>query len=348
MRPEPRAFHHLKYMIALGLLVQLNGCVPVPGTATYFEHDMAVSVDGRRFDFKRYFECSQTMEFSEGDGKLHPRWNRSGAGFATADIGGDRVLVYSITGDCESDHQVFQVAKPEKLDPYTPDAVRVLDNARDPQKLYVLTGRADGFPVQIDYESTRRIDPPTGGIGAPKAELALKETVRDSQHGFQRVSARVIPLGVWAQTDAARQYFSQLKTVTVARVGEAPPISGWADSFVQFPFYRERNYQKGVNGEIVGLSELDTIYDGEAFNVNDSAQPGVQTWYATRETRENPKLNNEPVAVVNYKGVVFKVKGLQEIYDPATKNILLFANRYTPYPWGAPDSTDVKRLMSGQ
>jgi len=57
-----------------------------------------VSVDGRRYDFKRYFECNQIMEFSEAEGKLHPRWNRLGDGFTTADIGRDRVLVYYITG----------------------------------------------------------------------------------------------------------------------------------------------------------------------------------------------------------------------------------------------------------
>jgi hypothetical protein len=52
--------------------------------------------------------------------------------------------------------------------------------------------------------------------------------------------------------------------------------------------------------------------------------------------------------VVNHKGVVSKVKSVQEIYDPATKNILLFINWHVPYAWGGPDSIDVKRLMSSQ
>jgi hypothetical protein len=348
MRKPPRAFHRLKCMLTLGLLMLINGCAPVPGSAKYFEHDMAVSADGHRYDFKRYFECTQTMELSEGDGKLHPRWTRSGGGFATVDIGSGRVLVYSITGDCESDHQEFPVARRGRLDPYEPDVARVLDSARDPQRLYVLTGKMDEFPVKIEHESTSRIDPVKGPIGPSEAELALKETVRNSQHGFQRVTVRVIPFEVWGVADAARQYFSQFKTVTVARVGEAPPVSGWPDSFVQFRFYRERNYQKGTNGEIVGLKELDVEYDGEAFIVKDGPQAGVQTWYATRETRTAPKLNDAPVAVVNYKGVVFKVKSLQEIYDPATKDILLFANWHAPYPWGAPDSIDLKRFMSSR
>jgi hypothetical protein len=347
MRKQPRVFRRLKCTLAIGLLVLMNGCVPVPGSSKYFEHDMAVSADGHRYDFKRYFECTQTMELSEGDGKLHPHWTRSGAGFTTVDIGSGRVLVYYITGDCESDHQEFPVARQDRLDPYVSDVARVLDSAKDPRRLYVLTGRTNEFPVKVERESTNRIDPVIGPIGPSEAELALKETVRNSQHGFQRVTVRVIPFEVWGVTDAARQYFSQFKTVTVARVGEAPPVSGWADSLVQFQFFQERNYQKDANG-VVGLNEFDAEYNGVAFTVKGSPQAGVQTWYATKETRAAPKLNAEPVAVVIYKGVVFKVKSRQEIYDPATKDILLFANWHAPYPWGGPDSIDVKRLKNSR
>jgi hypothetical protein len=348
MQNQSRVFCQFKCALALGLLLLTSGCAPELGDTKYFEHDMAVTADGHLYDFKRYFACSRTLELSEGDGKLHPRWNRSGDGFTTVEIGSDRVLVYSITGDCESDHQEWSIPKPAKLDLFSPYVVRVLDNAKSPRKLFLLTGQMDGFPVKIEHESTRRIDRIEGPMGPSKEDVSLKESIRDSQHGFQRVTAEVIPFEVWGATDSALQYSSQFKNVTVAQVGESPPRSGWSGSFVQFRFSRERNYKTGAHGEIVGLDEIDTVYDGEAFSVNNSPQGGVQTWYATKETRTDPKLNDDPVAVVNYKGMVFKVKSLQEIYDPVTRNILLFQNWHASYPWGGPESTDLKRLMSGR
>lgn len=338
----------LKCTLALGLLLLVGGCISVPADTKYFEHDMTVTTDGHRYDFKRYFVCSRTLELSEGDGKLHPHWNRSGDGFTTVEISSGRVLVYSITGDCESDHQEWSAPDPAKLDLFSPYVARVLDNAKNPQKLFLLTNRTDGSPVRIEHESTRRIDNIEGTIGPPKEELSLKESIRDSQHGFQRVTAKVIPFEVWGVTDSARQYFSQFKNVTVAQIGESSPRSGWPNSFVQFRFSRERNYKMGVHGEIVGLDEIATVYNGEAFSIDTAPQGGVQTWYSTKETRGDPHLNDDPVAVVNYKGVIFEVKNLQEIYDPATRNILLFQKWHASYPWGGPDSTDLKRLTSNR
>jgi hypothetical protein len=347
MKKRNGDFLRLSYATGLSLSILINGCVPVPNSSKYYEHEISVRVDDRQYDFKRYLECSSSMDLSEGDGKLHPRWNRSGSGFTTADIGSGRVLVYSIWSDCESDYQDLKVSGSEKPDPYKLDAVRVLDSARNPTRLYILTGQGSEFPVKIEQNSARRVNRIDGVIGSSEAELALKEIVRDSQHGFQRVTVRVVPFEVWSTTEAGRQYFSQFKGVTVARVGEVPPVSGRPDSIVQFPFYRQRNYSRGEHGEVVGLKELDTAYDGTPFVVANPPEPGVQTWYATNETRATSKLNDMPVAVVNYKGVVFRVTTFQEIYDPETKSILQFTNWYTPYPWGAPAPLDLKRLLSG-
>jgi hypothetical protein len=344
MRKDLRDFNYFKCILGFCLLALINGCVPVPGSTRYFEHDIRANIDGHSYDFKHYFECSKSLDFSEADNELHVHWHRSGDGFSTADIGNGRVLIYAVSGDCESDYQEIRAPSETPMAVYSNDAVRVLDSAKSPHKLYVLTGAVAGFSVKIEQESVKRLTHIDGRVGPHEADLALKELVRDNQHGFQRVTVEVIPFAVWGAADAARQYFSQFKTVAVARVGEAPPVSGWPDSFVQFPFYRERIYQKGIHGEVVGLNELDTAYNGEAFTVEDSSQAGVQTWYATRETRAAP-LNNAPVAIVDYKGVVFKVRSLQEIYDPETKDILLFTNWYAPYPWGGPDSVDGKRLM---
>jgi hypothetical protein len=348
MKKPFRVSCQLKRALALGMLLLTCACVTEPGSTKYFEHDMTVISGGHRYDFKRYFTFSKTLELSEGDGKLHARWNKSGVGFTTVQIGNGRVLVYSITGDCESDQQEWPAPQPLKLDLFSPYMPRVLDSAESPKRLILLTGKTDGFPVTIENESTREVDRIEGLIGPSKEDLSLKETVRNSQHGFQRVTVQVIPFEVWGATDSARRYFSQFKNVTVAEVGESPPRNGWPDSAVRFRFSGERNYKRGVHGEIVGLDEIGTVYNGEAFAVDSSPSSGLQTWYATKETLADPKLNDAPVAVVNYKGVVFEVKNLQEIYDPATRNILLFQNWHAPYPWGGPEPADVERLTSGR
>jgi hypothetical protein len=327
------------------MLASINGCVPVPGSSKYFEHDIRANIDGRRYDFKQYFECSKSLDFSEADNGLHAHWHRSGDGFSTADIGNGRVLVYAVSGDCESDYQEIHAPSDTPMAVYSHDAVRILDSASSPQKLYVLAGTAPGSSVKIEQESVKRLAHIEGGIGPHKAELALKELVRANQHGFQRVTVTVIPFAVWGAADAARQYFSRFKTVTVAKVGEAPPASGRADALLRFPYYLNRLYQKGSSGEIVGLFESDAVYDGDTFKLNDSPREGVQIWYATNETRSAGNLAVTPVAVVNYKGTVFQVAQLQEIYDPETRNILQFSSWHAPYPWGGPEPADVERLM---
>jgi hypothetical protein len=336
---------YFRYLLGLGMLASINGCVPVPGSSRYFEHDIRANIDGRRYDFKQYFECSKSLDFSEADNGLHAHWHRSGDGFSTADIGNGRVLVYAVSGDCESDYQEIHAPSDTPMAVYSHDAVRILDSASSPQKLYVLTGTAPGSSVKIEQESVKRLAHIEGGIGPHKAELALKELVRANQHGFQRVTVTVIPFAVWGAADAARQYFSRFKAVTVAKVGEAPPVSGRADALVRFPYYLNRLYQKGSSGEIVGLFESDAVYDGDTFKLNDSPREGVQIWYATNETRSAGNLAVTPVAVVNYKGTVFQVAQLQEIYDPETRNILQFSSWHAPYPWGGPEPADVERLM---
>jgi hypothetical protein len=126
-------------------------------------------------------------------------------------------------------------------------------------------------------------------------------------------------------------------------LGEAPPVSGYPDEVVQFPYYLQRIHPTGTNGAIAGLRELDAIYDGPRFMVEDGRNTGADVWYATNETRASP-LDRRPAALVSYKGAVFKVLTIREIYDSEPKTILLSANWYVPYPWGGPDSVDLERL----
>jgi len=179
----------------------------------------------------------------------------------------------------------------------------------------------------------------------------LKEAIRNRQTGFQRVTASVTPYDVWATTEQSRDYFRQFQGIAVAKVGEAPPPSGWPDAVVRFQFWRDRNYQKDGLGAITGLSQLEFEYNGEAFVPSGNVPSSDVVWYATNQTQssEHRNPNNEPkFSLVNYKGKLIQVKALQEIYDPQTRNILLLRSWYKGYPWGGPDEIDIKRLMAGR
>lgn len=334
------------YLLRAILLISVTGCIPVPSNSKYFRYEIELTANNRHYLFHQYFKCSEVAEFSEGDGKFHKHWRLSGSGISAADIGDNLVLFYAASGDCKSDSQQIN----SDANAFGEHAVKVLENSVNPERLYLVQASRNNSPISIQRQSVQRMEKFDGDLGPSKAQIALKESVRDQQHGFQRVTARIIPYEVWATSDRSRAYFSQFQSVTIAKVGEAPPVSGWPDAFVQFQFWRDRAYKKGPAGEITGLKEFELVYKGDAFEVPDRSPETGQVWYATTQTQTaHPNPNNAPgFAVVNYKGTLIKVKSLQEIFDPQTRNILLLMNQYLPYPWGGPDEVDLKRIIAGK
>jgi hypothetical protein len=325
----------VEYAIAIAICTLLSACVPVLASSKYYKHDITIIVDGHARHFERYFECSQTLEWSENDNGLHPKWDKTGDDFTAVDIGKGRVLIYKISGDfdCESDYQQLHVP-PELMEQYSQQTVRVLDSSKYPHELHVLTTDTDGFPVALVQQSVRRIDPVKGPIGPLRAERVLKESVLKRQHGYQRVTASIVPFEIWGAADAARQYFSQFTTVTLARASKFPQAT-LRDAYVaEFPFYHERVYEKGMYGETLALKKLGTVYDGNVFNLENGTNAEGFTWYSLQKARTHQIPDRPPIAAVEYKGVIFEIADTQEIYDPETKTILSFSNQYIPYPMG--------------
>lgn len=327
----------LRYLLTLCFVAGSSGCIPLPGSSAYFEHDLAVSVGARHYDFKRFYACQESLELSEGDGKFHPRWRKSGWEAATTQLADGRVLIFrTAPGDCQKSYQDIANSKDELSQLIFSNVVRLLDNAENPQRLYVVTDTASGFPIRVEHDFVKRIDRHAGDIGPTKVDLELKEQIRKRQHGFQRVTVDIFPYEEWATTLAARDYFSQFQTVTVAKDNNTPALN----QPVRFPFYQDR-IQMHVDRSPDGVNRLGTIYDGAAFRIQGNEV--AQVWYATNSTAATRNLSVTPPAIVNYKGTVFKVWSSREVYDPETRSILSFTNWHTPYPWGAPEPADLER-----
>ncbi|MBA5603895.1 hypothetical protein H3H36_00770 [Duganella sp. FT3S] len=333
----------IRWLISFATLFALNGCASIPGSTQYFQHDIVINADGKKYSFRHYFECRGTLQASEADGKLHQRWERSGAGFITSDIGSNKVLIYNLRGDCEAQSQDLSSGADKDLDPFMNDASRVIDDRSHPTKLFVLSRGASTGPFNIEQESVKRVERMDSTLGPTTTEVALKELVRRAQHGFQRVTVTVMAPNFWGKTETSRHYFAQFNDVEAAPEQEIVSTDASAHSPGQFPFLSERFRGLDATLPIMGVTRIDTIYNGEAFVI--SSTPVISTWYATKETWGSRGLSNSPVALVRYKGKEFRVKSILEVYDPESRSILQFVNSYVPYPWGGPDQTDLTRLI---
>lgn len=333
----------LCWPVGLATLFALSGCVAIPGSTRYFQHDIAVNASGHKYSFRHYFECHGTLQASEEDGKLHQRWERIGAGFTSSDIGNNQVLIYNVRGDCESQSQDLSSGADKDMTPFTNEASRVIDDRSRPTKLFVLPRGGSVGPFDIEYESVKRVERIDGTLGPTTAEIAPKELVRRAQHGFQQVTVTVMASNFWGKTEASRRYFAQFVEVNAASVSDVVSADASAHPPGQFPFLSERFRGLDATRPIIGITRLDTIYNGEAFTI--SFAPINPTWYATKETWSSRRLTNTPVALVHYKGKEFRVQSVLEVYDPESKSILQFTNSYAPYPWGGPDGIDLTRII---
>ena len=321
-------------LVACGVFL-LSGCVPSLEPTRYFEHVLTVNVDGNQYDIKHFFTCDKEYDLSEADFKMYPRWVTSGTETVTTEIARRQVLIYGVMGDCVSDQLVNSDPEHFTHDPYSEDAISVLDRASDPQLLYELTSHGD-FPVKVMRESIKRVDQAHVEIGPTRSEAALKETIRSTQHGFQRVVVTVLPSWVWDTTKDAHEYFGKMTGITAAKIGEARPRNGYPGNNVEFPFRQSRLYRElELSGKAV--PDLPATYDGKTFIYSDSPSVGPAIWYANN----GPKYGQyeRHTVKVNYKGVVFDLAESQEVFDPATRNILVFYYSSVMTPW-SPESKD--------
>ncbi len=330
-----RLCHRLFWII---LLISLSGCYPILGESRYFKHEIELTANNRHYSFHQYFKCSELAVLSALDGKFHRHWQSLGSGITAADIGDNLVLLYNVSGDCETDSQEFN----SDSTPFGRHVVRVLTNKNDPDKLYLLEKSRNDLSILIHHQSVQRVKYFDGDFGPSKDQIDLKEFVREHQHGFQRVTATIIPYERWAISEQSRNYFNQFQSIAIAKIDEAPPVSGRKEDFVRFKFWQERVSNQTSLKNLPKLKEFELIYKVDSFEIPDHPPEAGQVWYATAQI---PKNHQTPTsALINYKGVLINVSSLQEIYDPQTRSILVLRSHYLPYPWGGPEEIDLKQL----
>ena len=324
--------------LAIALLgVLVGGCVPLPGAVQYMRVDADLTANGRPYALRQFFRCYQQADFSEADAQFHRRVHAEGVGTIAVDVGDNLVvLLRTSVGGCDSDSPA---SRPE---------VSMLVNPGDPQRIYPVAGSIAAPDVKVHTLTVTKVASAERPIGPTAEQAALKELIRNRQHGFQRVSVRIIPPRLWATSENVRAYFRRYHAIAVAQVGEELPTSGLPNLVVRFRYAKDRAYQRDENGAVGELADSELIYGDDAFEMPSKLSGTPVVWYATHETRDNhPNPNNAPAyALVRIKGMLVRIQGLQEVFDPDTQNILQFQTRYLAYPWGGPDDVDVKRALA--
>jgi hypothetical protein len=332
MTVEPLKSSRKRFALFLELFagVALSGCIPQPGSGTYFQHSLKIDLDGRESILEHNYKCSSSYDFSEGDDLLHDRNHQSGQGITTSDLGQGRVLIYQISGECQFKGEPISNA-PKALH----SSVGLLWRNRIPVELDIIAPESQASPVKILEEFSVRKDRLLAEVGPTDDEERLREVLRTEQHGFERVTAVSLPIEIWGVTPEAKRYFSRFHSVTLANVGDDPPISGNPAEIVQFKYFAARDFPKTNDGGYSAVPELETVYDKNAFAFV-GTRLGYKRWFATPPLMRWPKPT-----IVSYKGVQFELAQVREVYDPASQTIVRFTRSYMPYPWGNGNVSDM-------
>jgi hypothetical protein len=112
-----------------------------------------------------------------------------------------------------------------------------------------------------------------------------------------------------------------------AKVGEAPPVSGWPDDVVRFPGYLERKYEL-KEGKVVGLAEVEIPYQHGVFKYGNRGSDGFECYYYTNVNDVLPRLSKSPYSTIRYKDSDITVSVVQEVYDADDKTLLSFSHFY--------------------
>ena len=182
-----------------------------------------------------------------------------------------------------------------------------------------------GSSVTINNIDVKSVQKPSKPIGPSNEQTSLKQVMAAKLNGFWKVTARVIPKEVWATSEAAKSYFAKFDRVTLAEVGENPPRSGWPWAFVQFKYAMDRAYKRGIHGEVIGLDEFGLVYDGTEFEQPNNRFRSPIIWYSQGVSKFSNSITKLPYSdhvVVKYKGKEFQLRGIQELFDPETQEII--------------------------
>jgi hypothetical protein len=302
------------YITVAVSIFSLIGCAK-PGSSEYFKYSFQGTYNNKPISYSQYYKCSQFAQPTEGpDGPLHLKWESEGLERAAIQLDMGHTLI--LRGD--QSFCLNRVAR--ELD----QPVAMLEATDNLSKVYIVRGTARNSLLSIDRVQIEPTTESPDHLGPTESQVALANIILTKYKSrFENVKATYIPYYVWATTEQSQSYFKNLTAVSIAKVGEAPPVSGRSDMFVQFPFYRDRTYRL-VDGTVSDLMRRDLVYVGNVFELADTSQDDVTVFYSSKE------MDKSVDALVNYKGTSVSVKTMQEAYDPETKNIISFMYQSAP------------------
>jgi hypothetical protein len=277
------------------------------GGTGYFKYSIDMEINGQPYSYSQYIQCYKALQISEGpEGPLYLRTQSTGGSWVATRIDSSRTLIFPVQSDCLNSAP-RDLALP----------VSLLETVGSLSKLYIVRKDLNipSFSLSVKRIHLDPVDSVPGVVG-PTKEIAqyTKSVLAEQSHQFQSITARIIPHDIWATSEQSRIYFGQISSIAIAKVGEAPPVSGREDTFVQFPFYRERAY-KNADGRIKDMKKTQFIYNGLSFEVSDNPVDDVKVFYST------VGMDNSWTALVDFKGTMVNVLEIQEVYDPETRKI---------------------------
>lgn len=310
--------------IAVFAICSVAACaVPVLEPATTYRFELEGVADGKPFSFQQYYTCYPVAVLSAADGKFHKQWSGSGSGTQVGRVSENLFIIYNASG-CD----------PGAL---KKSVIATVDSVEDPKTLHLFRSSSTEPLVTITKDRSMPIEVGNVSLGPPVEQIQLKETLRENQRGFQRVTAKIIPYEVVATSDQAKAYFDKLQGVVLAAQQDRVPER------LVFPFYSQRDFAK-LRTSSDYKKDLAPTFNGEAFVLDNlSIQSSDVVFYSTPNNRGSKSPWEDPKARVRYRNVEFEVRRAQEIYDADLRAVIVFYNERRTYPWPSPEDADITR-----
>ncbi|PRC91814.1 hypothetical protein [Solimicrobium silvestre] len=302
------------YIAVAFFFISLVGCAK-PGSSEYFKYTVQGTYNNKPISYSQYYKCSQFVQPTEGpDAPLHLRWESEGLDRAAIQLDMSHTLILRGDQSFCLDRAARELNQP----------IAMLEASDNLIKLYIVRGNAKNSLLSIDRVKIEPTNESTDHLGPTESQVALANAILAKyKNRFENVQATYIPYYVWATTGNSQNYFKSLTEVVVAKVDEAPPVSGRSDMFVRFPFYRDRAYRL-IDGKVSDLIHKELVYADHFFELVNTPQDDGTVFYSSKE------MDRSVDAIVNYKGTIVSVKTMQEAYDPETKNIISFMHQSAP------------------
>jgi hypothetical protein len=299
--------------------------------AIYSQFDLRLEINQRLYDITFNSHCYKNIE---GVNKGSGRWViRPEGGLAVVKkMGDDSVVFFEANGACGDN-----VPRSKE---YLP-TIGLMRSVTDALKIEIYTHRrniGNGTTVNVKSGIVRVLNEVVPDYEHSEEEKRLMEVLKNKSHGYQSVSARIIPESIWQKSEGLSKYFENATGILTA------PVPANLRSDIVGRDGKNNFFPVDQSGAFRGVEyDLYTIplrKDGPVWRLNaaDSSQSAL-AFYALPPTEDGRgyTIGNPPPAVVDYDGVLINVLSSQQIYDSKKRLLIQFVNNYQALPFQALD-----------